>query len=495
MRRWLAAFATAVPLVHGAAAAQSPCILFDPTYGVSSPFWNYQSLVVGDLDGQNGPDVCILAPGRVGVFLNRGNGTFDVRSEFVWWFNSYETCAVLIDIERDGDLDLVVGKGFGNPLVLLNDGRGRMVVQGKGVYFADEVGIGAFAAGDVDGDGFDDLVGGGGRGAPARLFLNTGAGRFVDVTATHMPVLTTGVGELAAVDLDADGDLDFPFAGGASGPTPEYNGILWNDVAGRMRLQTLQGTRRRHTTVSVGDIDGDGRPDLFFGSSEGAELWLNLGGGAFFDGSQLLGNATSAICSAFGDVDGDGMPDLVVCSFIGEAHVELHRNLGLQQGFVRDTLGVSQPHSRFTVLRMFLRDMDRDGDLDLVSQGGPPIPYVLGLWIGVNTARHVLPRANPSIGAPWAVALWAQPGQFMLPLFGTARADLDLTPIGRLGLDPASLVVLPPISIRAQPQYLTLTVPSNPRLVGQTFYWQGLVVDPAQPNLPRLTNWMGGLMR
>ncbi len=66
--------------------------------------------------------------------------------------------------------------------------------------------------------------------------------------------------------------------------------------------------------VCAADVDGDGRPDLFFVNQLGnSELWRNLGGGRFENATDAAGLRTDDIigvtCS-FGDIDNDGRPDL-----------------------------------------------------------------------------------------------------------------------------------------------------------------------------------------
>ena len=120
------------------------------------------------------------------------------------------------------------------------------------------------------------------------------------------------------------------------------------------------------TALAVADVDGDGRPDLYFVNQLGAnELWRNLGGGRFENITATAGVACTGrihVGAAFADIDNDGDPDLFVTTTkMGNV---LYENLG--GGRFRDItreagLDLLTNHSASAV---FL-DYDRDGLLDL----------------------------------------------------------------------------------------------------------------------------------
>ena len=155
---------------------------------------------------------------------------------------------------------------------------------------------------------------------PNRLFRND-RGKFVDVTSE------SGIGDtrrtVSAVwwDFDRDGDLDVFVAnqeGDANGLFRQHLG-RFEDVA---LASGVAGTPRPKEDGGVGpslaDFDLDGDFDVFVANYGPSALYRNEGGARFVDvaregGIDLRGHG---VTSAWGDIDNDGRPDLYVGNFI-----------------------------------------------------------------------------------------------------------------------------------------------------------------------------------
>src|SRR4030095_6286890 len=119
------------------------------------------------------------------------------------------------------------------------------------------------------------------------------------------------------------------------------------------------------TALAVADVDGDGRPDLYFVNQLGAnQLWRNLGGGQFEDITARAGVALEGRIHAgasFADVDNDGDPDLFVTT-VRMGNV-LFENLG--GGRFRDiTREAAVDYTGHSSGSIFF-DFNNDGLLDL----------------------------------------------------------------------------------------------------------------------------------
>ncbi len=117
--------------------------------------------------------------------------------------------------------------------------------------------------------------------------------------------------------------------------------------------------------VAAGDVDGDGRVDLYFAGMDGPNrLYRNLGGWRFEDIAGEAGVAAAnrfSTGAVFADVDGDGDLDLLVNALGGPNALYLndgggHFTDGTDEAGLSSTLGS---------MSMTLADIDGDGDLDL----------------------------------------------------------------------------------------------------------------------------------
>jgi len=246
----------------------------------------------------------------------------------------------------------------------------------------------AACAGDVDGDGFDELYLGGAKDQPGSLWKAAGDGRWQQISA---PVLAADSPseDTGCVFFDADGDgaPDLYVASGGS----EFSSSS-AALADRLYLNTEQGwqasqglepvTRFMPTgAVAAGDVDGDGDMDLFvgermqpfaFGLPVDGRLLENEGGGRFRDvtarWAPQLEQSGMFTGGQWVDADGDGDLDLVTA---GEwMRIELHRNLLAESGAPRlepATAAAGLDSTRGWWNELVVGDVDGDGDTDLVG--------------------------------------------------------------------------------------------------------------------------------
>ena len=135
-----------------------------------------------------------------------------------------------------------------------------------------------------------------------------------------------------AVDFDRDGDLDLLVAAmGVVFPNNQKIGAvvcLEQTAAGKFENRVFAEKIERVTDVRAIDVDRDGDLDLAvaqFGYAQGRVMWMeNLGAGKF-SGTTLL-TLSGAIHAPVGDIDGDGWPDIVAVVSQEWEEIHLFRN-------------------------------------------------------------------------------------------------------------------------------------------------------------------------
>lgn len=385
---WLAAVAMAAV---GAQDARPSFELYQPSI-FNAP--GGQANAWADTDGDGDLDYFVAFRGRPNRLYRNDAGVFRDVAAAVGLADNQETrAAAWGDFDADGDADLYIG--FADPAVASrlyrNDDKGTRFVDVAASVGLALTGVSRQTAWiDYDGDGDLDFFAAF-RDGPNRLLRND-RGRFIDVT------VESGIGDtrktVSAVwwDVDRDGDLDVFVAnqeGEANGLYRQHQG-RFEDVAAAFGVAGMpRPTADGGVGPSVADYDLDGDFDLFVANYGPSALYRNDGGKGFSDvavasGIDLRGHG---VTSAWGDLDNDGRPDLYVANFIAG------------QPFYRDALFMNGPSGRLVEsLPDSLRahdathgvqfvDFDLDGRLDLAltnndaAGGGHP------LWRNTSTMR------------------------------------------------------------------------------------------------------------
>ncbi len=313
-----------------------------------------RAVACGDLDIDGNPDVAIgAASGK--IFISTGNGDLSLASPSEKAVSPSLSPIVdieAVDVDNDGDLDLLVGDGGGNVFWVRN-GRGTWTAL-SGVTVG--AGIVAMAASDVDLDGDVDVVASDDDNA-LYLILNGGSGSFIksDYGSDSEKIAVVGAG-----DLDSDGDPDIVLGMTSTKLQVVYRNVPHPQVGSLVPFGW--GTGPTPVGLQVCDINQDGGPDSLIGGTGGTENLVLLRKNSTGEGFSLTSTgAGSADIRAFaaGDIDGDGFDDVIAAQ--SDNTVSFHVNDG--SGILTQQ---AAPIADSTVNDIVLADLFADGTMDAV---------------------------------------------------------------------------------------------------------------------------------
>jgi Tfp pilus assembly protein PilF len=321
------------------------------------------------------------------------------------------TGAWAVDIEADGDLDIVLGAKEGLPLVLRNNGDGTFTPMHP---FPGVTGLRAFAWADFDGDGNPDaaLVDGAGH---LHVFHNERQAQFRELTLpTNFPLVKA----LNVADVDDDGVLDLLAvqADGAIVRISDKHEGKDLDVAEIVRVpggpnapDYLSGEVR----LRVADLDNNGALDLFLTSASsdanhrplGTLIWLGDDQGKFVLLDHPFGQAPSpALVSDAADLSGNGRLDLLGLSADGQPLQSINH------GSKNYHWQVVRPHAKQAVGDQRINPFGVGGEIEIRSGllvqkqpiTGPQVHFGLGNQTNTDVVRVVWP--NGTVRAEFGVA-------------------------------------------------------------------------------------------
>jgi hypothetical protein len=352
------------------------------------------------------------------------------------------------DLNGDGYSDVLVGVPNRETDAGTDVGAARVFLGGspmnaivdlipEGAAAGDKFGSSVAFAGDVNADGYGDLL----VGAPCNDAAGTDAGAAYLYLGGSTPNATA--------DLTLNGASTYDLFGLSVAGVGDVNGDGYADLVVKSQsaaclylgrsapnatadLTVTCGTSFIHDRAvsGAGDVNGDGYAD-FLVAHGGTAVYLFLGGGTLSAAADLTltGSSTNVNfgCSVAGagDVNGDGYGDILVGtpndSFTGLGRAYLYFGDPVPNDTIDLLLPGGLPNADFGFSVAGAGDVNADGYADLI--GGAPYPGYMGTNPG--TVYLFLGGAAPNIGADLTLTVAAGGGQFGYSVSGAGDVNGD----------------------------------------------------------------------
>ncbi len=333
------------------------------------------SLTVADFDGDGKPDIVSVCGDGTMASQRNSSSSGTLAFSPASWQNSggYNALSVAAgDFDGDGKLD-VVSNNFTSTFTVK---RNSSTVGNIGFETALSFSLGSSTGGygaavaDFDSDGKPDVVLTDYQYSAARVFRNTSNGSTINFTFANSFSSSTAMG-VACGDLDGDGKPDMAVLAQGDNKIDVYLNTSTGPgtISFASKVQISTGITAREG-ITMADLDGDGKLDLAVANEGAAKVSVirntsSIGALSFAAKVDLTTNGNTQSISA-GDVDGDGKPDLIASG--GNSKISVFHNTSTS-----GNLGFSPKvdfNTPSTVLGIAVADFDGDGKPDMATANG-----------------------------------------------------------------------------------------------------------------------------
>lgn len=304
--------------------------------------WDTDQLVAGDLNGDGAGDflgkyyytlVQFGVNPDLHALLNDGSGVHFDTTEVAPVTSSSTVKTLLIDLDMDGDLDVLNFTAWNVPDQTIswreNDGTGHgwTVHSIISTSYDQELAFFSAAVADMNGDGWLDIIAASTLTHHVEILFGTGLGTWA-VYPVIVYTLATQSFFATPLDMNGDGLMDI-VAQDLSVDPPELV-TLQQDVNNEFTLHQDLQVNSYGFCLKATDVDDDGDVDLIYPSPWGSRVSMFMNDGLGTLGPEVVisdQDLEQPEWLVLGDLDSDGDKDLVVSDYIGQRLVWF-KNMG-----------------------------------------------------------------------------------------------------------------------------------------------------------------------
>ncbi|HID72164.1 MAG TPA: VCBS repeat-containing protein, partial [Thermoplasmata archaeon] len=333
-----------------------------------------EDVALADLDNDGDLDAIAVSDStndRVTIAENDGTPFTGSWNDYDIGTPGVDVNAVAVgDLDNDGWIDVVAGNRNSEIVIYENDGTSIFSTPwnsnraGGTTYY-----VSSLELVDLDLDGYLDIVASSETTSSNNIqtFQNDGSPFTDEWLTVNIGTASNTVYKVAVGDLDNDGDTDIVSGADSVGSVEVqcWNNSLIHRDASFYTWFSLSTTSDATYTIAAGDVDNDGDIDIAVGNYGGQNvLYINDGDGTFDTTSYNFGTGSdNTRALAFGDFNNDGLLDIAVANYNQQNRVYINDGSGNPFDGSSNTFGSSSSNT----YALAVGDVDNDGALDIAT--------------------------------------------------------------------------------------------------------------------------------